>query len=307
MKTQIKEYKNFGKTLFASYGDITVGVTVDIGPRVIYMSYKNGENLFFEDINRETSRNDDPMKDVFGDGAVWYLYGGHRVWMSPEAFPETYLNDNIPVEYEIGDDYVSFMQNDLNGSKVKTSIKLVFENGGISVYNTVKNISNEDIKGAVWALSVMAQGGVGFVKVNDNNTGLLPNRKIVLWPYTKITDKRLHLTDKYIAVKQDKTAGCDFKIACDCNCGQIYYQNKNVLFEKTFENVPDGEYPDWGVNCEFFTGNNFFELESLSTLQTIPQNAEITHKEVWKLYDSVDLHEITEVNLDNLLKITKKM
>lgn len=307
MKNEIREYKNFGKVMFISYGDITVGVTVDIGPRVIYMTYKNGENLFFEDIQRETFRNDAEMAEVFGDGAVWYLYGGHRIWMSPEAFPETYLNDNIPVEYEVGDNYAVFTQNDLKGSKIKASLKLVFENDEISVYNTVKNVSNENIKGAVWALSVMAQGGVGFVKVNDVNTGLLPNRRIVLWPYTKITDKRLHLTDKYIAVRQDKTAGCDFKIACDCGIGEIYYQNKNVLFKKTFSNDENGEYPDWGVNCEFFTGNNFFELESLSPLQNITPDGEITHKETWNLYESNDLHEITEEKLENLLEITKKM
>ncbi|MBR6534309.1 MAG: hypothetical protein IKT65_01915 [Clostridia bacterium] len=303
MNIEILEYKNYGKTAFITHGNIKLGITTELGPRVIYMSYNGGENLFFEDINRETMRNDPPMSDVFGKDAVWYLYGGHRIWMSPEAYPETYLNDNFPLKYEQNGNSVTFSQQTLPNSKIMTELKLVFENdGAVSVYNTVKNVSSETVNGSVWALSVMAQGGVGFVKLSDENTGLLPNRRIVLWPYTKLSDKRLTLTDKFIAVRQDKTAGCDFKIACESKEGTVYYLNKNVLFKKTFAYDENAQYPDWGVNCEFFTGNNFFELESLSALQDIPAGSSITHKEIWALSECDSLTEISDDLLEKIIK-----
>lgn len=303
MNVEILDYKNFGKTAFITYNDIKLGITTQLGPRVIYMSYKGSENLFFEDVDRATKRNDPPMSDVFGENAVWYLYGGHRIWMSPEAYPETYLNDNLPVEWENDENSITFTQQDLPNSGVKVSLKIVFGNDGtLSVYNTVKNISSSTINGAVWALSVMAQGGVGFVKLSEENTGLLPNRRIVLWPYTKLSDKRLTLTDKFVAVRQDKNATCDFKIACESREGAVYYLNKNVLFKKTFAYDENAQYPDWGVNCEFFTCNNFFELESLSPLTDIPSMGEITHKESWSLSQCDSLNEISDGILEEIIK-----
>lgn len=305
MKTRIEEHKNFGKTLFIEHGDITLGVTVDIGPRVIYMSYKGCENLFYEDTERRTQKNDQTYRDKFGKDSAWYLYGGHRIWMSPEEYPATYDADNNPVDYTVDGETVTFAQKAHTGSTITATLKLVFENGGITVYNTIKNVTDKTINGAVWALSVMAPGGVGFVKLNDKDTGLLSNKKLVLWPYTKLTDKRLYLFDKYLAVKQDAAAGCDFKIATDNDSGVIHYYKDGTLFTKEFDIEKGAEYPDCGVYCEFFTGNYFFELESLSALHDIPANSELTHVERWSLSECGNLTEITEKNIENLLKITK--
>lgn len=306
MKTRIENYKNYRKTLFIEEGDITLGVTLDVGPRVIYMSLDGCENLFFEDIGRETQRTDEAFENAFGKGTAWYIYGGHRIWMSPEEYPLTYNPDNSPIEYEISDNAVTFTQLPYAGGLVSAQLKLVFENGGITVYNTVKNITDKTLNGAVWALSVMAQDGVGFVAQNTENTGLLPNRKLVLWPYTSLADKRLHLFDKYVAVKQDKEAVCDFKIATDSNCGLVCYYKNGVLFTKKFDVDKNGVYPDGGVCCEFFTGKNFFELESLSPLCDIAPGTSLTHIERWNLAKCDTLTEISENSLDNLLKITKQ-
>lgn len=306
MKTRIENYKNFGKTLFIDYENISLGVTVDIGPRIIYMSLDGCDNLFFEDLERQTQKNDATFESTFGKNTAWYIYGGHRVWMSPEEYPLTYDPDNLPVEYEISDNSVTFTQVPHGPGLVTVQLRLVFENGAVTVYNTIKNITDKTLNGAVWALSVMAQDGVGFVALNDEDTGLLPNKKLVLWSYTSLTDKRMHLFDKYLAVKQDKTAGCDFKIATDSNCGAVHYYKDGVLFTKEFSVDKDGVYPDGNVCCEFFTGNNFFELESLSPLQDIASGASLTHIERWSLNKCGNLTEITEENLENLLKITKK-
>ena len=305
MKTKIESYKNYGKTLFIEEGDITLGVTLDVGPRVIYMSLDGCENLFFEDINRETQRTDEAFEKTFGKDTAWYIYGGHRIWMSPEEYPLTYNPDNAPVEYEISDNTVTFTQLPYTGGLVSAELKLVFENDGVTVHNTVKNITDRALNGAVWALSVMAQDGVGFVALNDKDMGLLPNRKLVLWSYTSLTDKRLHLFNKYLAVKQDKTASCDFKIATDCDSGAVHYYKNAVLFTKEFDIEKDGIYPDGDVYCEFFTGKNFFELESLGAIHTIAPGSSITHIERWNLRKCDTLTEISEENLEKLLKITK--
>ncbi|MBR6644764.1 MAG: hypothetical protein IKL21_03255 [Clostridia bacterium] len=305
MKTRIESYKNYGKTMFIEDGDITLGVTLDVGPRVIYMSIDGCENLFFEDIDRETKRTDAEFEDTFGKDTAWYIYGGHRIWMSPEEYPLTYNPDNSPIEYEISDNTVTFTQLPYKGGLVSAELKLVFENGGVTVHNTVKNITDKALNGAVWALSVMAKDGVGFVKLNDKDMGLLPNKKLVIWSYTSLTDERLHLLDKYLAVKQDRFAKSDFKIATDCDSGTVYYYKDGVLFTKEFDIENDAVYPDGDVYCEFFTGKNFFELESLSALHDIAPGEKLTHIERWNLRKCDTLTEISDENLEKLLKITK--
>ena len=79
-----KEYKNFGKCLEISNGIVDLLVTLDIGPRIIRYGFCGKENMFYEDIDRLTHNKSDELKEVYGDDAVWYLYGGHRLWISPE-------------------------------------------------------------------------------------------------------------------------------------------------------------------------------------------------------------------------------
>ena len=94
----IKEvrYKNFGKCLFISNDLMEVLVTVDIGPRIIKCNLKGKENMMFEDVERNFSND---VSSMFGEEKTWYTYGGHRIWLSPEGFPETYYPDNDKVLY----------------------------------------------------------------------------------------------------------------------------------------------------------------------------------------------------------------
>ena len=47
-----KQYKNFGNCVFLDNGLISLGVTVDLGPRIIYFARRGKENVLFEDVER---------------------------------------------------------------------------------------------------------------------------------------------------------------------------------------------------------------------------------------------------------------
>ena len=74
-------YKNYGKCLSISNGAIEVLVTVDVGPRIIRCACAGKENMMFEDIGRGTTHD---VSQLYGEGKTWNIYGGHRLWMSPE-------------------------------------------------------------------------------------------------------------------------------------------------------------------------------------------------------------------------------
>ena len=62
-------------------------ITVDVGPRIIRYGFADQENELCE------------IESSMGltGGNEWRLYGGHRLWHSPEAKPRTYEPDNSPV------------------------------------------------------------------------------------------------------------------------------------------------------------------------------------------------------------------
>ena len=94
----IKEvtYKNFGKCLSLTNDLMELLVTVNIGPRIIKCNLRGKENMMYEDIDRV---NVTDASSVYGEGKNWYIYGGHRLWLSPESLPETYYPDNDRVLY----------------------------------------------------------------------------------------------------------------------------------------------------------------------------------------------------------------
>src|SRR5690606_5954620 len=64
-------------------------VTTEVGPRIIECSFDGGGNLFKE-FEQELGRN---------GGEDYMLFGGHRLWHAPEAYPRSYGLDFDPVEF----------------------------------------------------------------------------------------------------------------------------------------------------------------------------------------------------------------
>ena len=64
-------------------------VTRSVGPRILALRFKGGENLFAELPD---------AVDALPDGRLYHLYGGHRLWHAPEDLPRSYQPDDAPVE-----------------------------------------------------------------------------------------------------------------------------------------------------------------------------------------------------------------
>lgn len=283
MKHEISSYKNFGRVLFCTKGSLTLGFTLDIGPRIIYAALEDGDNIFYNDVERLTSQVGEQMENKFGVGKCWQLFGGHRVWLSPEKFPDTYRPDSDEVEYSIEGDVVTVIGQQYCGIQTKLEVKLL-DNATAEVSNVIINNTPDDIYGSVWALSVMDKDGVAFTPQNMSDAGLLNNRTLSLWSYTDIHDGRLDLQNDGITVTQSSQYTSPFKIGVNNTLGVCAYRNRGKLFIKRFApselTLP---YPDGGVNCEIYTCKHFTELETLSPLQNIKSGSQALHKEHWTL------------------------
>ena len=296
---EIENYKEYGKCVVISNGEIEAYVTVDLGPRIIRFGFLGGKNILFDNRKAFTPKTDKVYTDYYGEGKAWENFGGHRVWMTKETYPETYTPDDQPVKYTVTENGAVFEQPDdtKNGVKKMFEIKMDPDDANMQIKTTVKNISENEMEFAVWCISVAAADGTLIIPMNTNDTGYLANRTISVWPYTDLSDSRLRFGKKYVTVKQDTNAKVPFKIGLDLNGGQVYYVNGNDVFCKKYENNhPDGIYPDNGVSFETYTNNVMIEIENLSEVKKVASGEENTMVESWSLFKKPCEVDFTDEN-----------
>ncbi len=276
------EYKNYGRCLLISNNIVKLIITVDVGPRIINYSFIDGENIMFEDINRDFYEKESIK--AFGD--TWYIYGGHRLWTSPESMPRSYYPDNEPVKYEILADGVRLMPKPQKWNQYVYEIEVRLDENStkVSLMHKVTNLAAWPVELAPWSLTVLSPGGKEFFPQPTRDTGVLGNRLIALWPYTKLTDPRLKLNDKFISLAQDASNHDEFKLGINSQHGYAMYFNHGDLFIKQFNAKENGNYPDGGMSFETFTNRFFLEMESLGEIVKLEPNASASHCETWTLH-----------------------
>lgn len=289
-------YKNFGKCVKLDNGTASIIVTVDIGPRIISYCLNGKENMLLEDVDREFQDNSQELRDYFGDDKTWYIYGGHRLWSSPESYPHSYVPDNDPVEYEILDwDGVKGIRltspATRTGQLHTTYIWLDRENKGSSrvhINHNIMNVSGAIVTLAPWAMTVCAAGAIEIFPQSTADNGLLSNRRNVFWSYSDINDDRFFLSNKYGTLQQVKGAPTKFKIGINNEDGWAAVVNHGQIFLKNFKMEKDGNYPDFGCNFETFTNGIFLECESLGELKTLKNGQTVSLTEEWELIECND-------------------
>ena len=296
---QVIHYDGFGNCLELTDGKIVLVVTLDFGPRIIRYAFVGGENIMFEDKMRVFSENNPAMEKVYGKGATWYIYGGHRFWTSPENCPRTYYPDNSPVTYTLTDNGAVFTQpvQEQNGYQLQLQVSIDDTTSEVAVTHTLINRRNAPITLAPWGISPLSAGGVLVAPQPTADTYTLPNRHITLWPKAKIFDSRLTWMEKYFALRQDKDNTDYFKIGINSQHGFALYFNHGDLFIKRFHVNPQGTYSDGGMSFETYVNPLFLEVESLGELVTLAPEEHTNHTEYWSLHKA-QLPELTDSSLD---------
>jgi hypothetical protein len=253
------EYKNYGKCArFEKNGRIML-VTLDIGPRIIYFGTEN-RNYLNEDIERNVSNGGEYFDREFGQGSKWFLYGGHRVWKSPEDM-ETYVPDNRAVDADFDDNGGSFTTHCAKNFDYTLKVGLS-EDGVASVENIVTNKGCEAREISVWALTVAAKGGTLIVPLNEPKDGLNPCQNIVHWPYNDLHDERMFFGKKFLALRQtDKKDALKIGLFAEKNKA-VYVLGDGAL--KFVYSRKNGVFGDFWCNFETYTNAHILEIEALS-------------------------------------------
>lgn len=283
---ELASYKEYGRVLCITNGTIEAYVTLDVGPRIIRFGFVDGQNILRDDRAAFEPRTDERYTALFGEETKWENLGGHRIWVAPEAYPQTYYPDTRPVEYTLTKTGAVFTPKPENETGFAKELAIAMDPAEASMEVTmhIKNIKHYNQEFAVWGLTVCAQGGTAVIPMNTKDTELLPNRLISVWPYTDLSDPRIRFGKEYITVKQDPTVEAPLKLGVDLGEGYVEYHLGDDVFKKQYRTSHDTlYYPDNGCSFETYANDQFIELESLGELKTVKPGESAVLTEIWTI------------------------
>ncbi len=293
-------YKGWSNCVQFKNEKVTLIVTTEVGPRIIYFGLNEGENIF---------QNYDEMMGQTGSDE-WTIYGGHRLWAAPEQQPRTYYPDNNPVTVSEHGSFVRFTAPVEKGTNIQKEMDVYFGDGAeVKVVHRITNHNQWGIELAPWALSVMKPGGkciVPFPPRGSHTDGdLLPSNNIVSWAYTNMTDPRWYWGKHFYSLRSQIGNDIPQKVGSLVTDGWAAYANEDWIFITYFDYMPEYLYPDLGVNFETFTNESMLEVETLGPMSWLKPGESIEHPEIWELHKMnavLDSEETIQTNVLPLIQ-----
>ncbi len=286
-------YGQYGDCVQISNDKVDLVITVEVGPRIIRYGFTGEENEFCEGAQKVVSIGNDE----------WKIRGGHRLWHSPESKPRSYMPDNDPVEWWKIENGIKVSQKIDHWVQIKKEMEITLspDTSKVKVVHKLTNKNAWPVELAAWGISVMAPGGKQIVPQPQRDTGLLANRVLTLWPYTKMNDPRVYWGDKYITLKQDSEMKTPIKFGISNEDGWAAYLNNGKLFLKQYEHKLNAKYPDSGMSYETYATDFMMEMESLSPLTMLEPESSLSHIENWKLIKNIKIPPDNKEEIDNIV------
>ena len=282
------DYRGWHNAYKLSNGYIDLIVLADVGPRVIWYGSCGQENQLHE-VAADSGAS---------GGTAFRLYGGHRLWVSPEI-ESTYFPDNVPVSVSQHDGEVCFLAPpEMNppgiGLQKEMRIRLDASGSHVTITHLITNHAVKCAHVAPWTPTMMRAGGRGILplrpKAAMDNQHLQPVGVLGLWSYTDFSDPRWTFGREFIQLRQDSKPLGRFQeqmIGIYNPAGWVAYFREETLFVKRAQVVENAQYPDFGCNLEVFTNPDFLEVETLGPLCELQPGQSVSHIEQWWLLNSV--------------------
>ncbi|MEK6794581.1 MAG: hypothetical protein AABZ39_07375 [Spirochaetota bacterium] len=249
-------------------------ITAAFGPRILHASVGKSGNLLYIDTKRELGLGD------------WKIYGGHRLWTSPEA-NDSYSPDNFPctVRVENGECAVTFLD---EKTDLEKSIIIGYEEGRFRITHRFINRGIFLYPAALWALTCVKPAGTVFIPWGSRSKEW-ETKKIIYWKKWGGVHSSTLRSPQYVEGDDlflVKPTGEEGKIGTAGHEGFIGISTPQATFMKSFTRQHGAVYPDDNCAIECYTCDKFIELETLSPEYMLEPNVTYEHTEEWLLIDS---------------------
>jgi hypothetical protein len=247
------------------------------GPRILGLRYRDGPNLLAE------------LPDIVvvnPAGQNYRFLGGHRLWRAPEDPLLSYLPEENEMDVQAAglSLTVTAPPESQGGLQKSLSLALDADRPRLTLKHAISNVGQAPVTFAAWAITQLVPGGTAIIPQETEDTGLLPNRRLTLWPYTDIQSPHFAWGNRYVRVSANMTSG-KLKLGLPNSRGWLGYWIDGLLFVKSAPFDEAADYPDGGCSSEVYCGPEFIELETLSPLKTVVPGEQVEHREVWQIYE----------------------
>ena len=167
-------------------------------------------------------------------------------------------------------------------------VALEAESTRVTVTHRAENHGATPFSVATWGISVMAAGGIEIIPLpplGEHPRDLLPNRTMILWPFTDMSDPRWRWGWRFITLRQAQAGPTKAGLAHRQQW--VAYHRNDSLFVKTITFSEGATYPDFGCNFETFSNEEMLEVEALGPLVDLAPGEAISHTEQWQLLEPV--------------------
>jgi hypothetical protein len=292
MASEYSSFAGWERNLKLSNGFVEIVITLEVGPRIISYRPTEGQSVFKLVADEAGKAGED----------AWKIRGGHRLWTAPEDFGKAdslcYALDNSEAEHAIQGEFSVRVSNLIERpARIRREMVVSLEETSprVTVEHRIIHEGGDSIELAPWGLSVMAPGGYAVLSqppLGTHPEDDLPNRSIIAWPFTDLSDERLQVGRRTICLTQ--TNRPPFKIGLRHPEGWAAYVLGDHLFLKSVPLIEGLVYPDFGSNFETFTNADFLELETLGPLRTLCAGETILHGESWVVFSGVRLPDVED-------------
>lgn len=265
-------------------GRYQLGIAEGFGPRIVSLRRDGGP---------EVLARLGPESLIEYPGGTYSFHGGHRVWAAPELPDITYASEEHPCTIQTTEGKVRISAPP-DGAGLVKEMELEPDEDGLLVKHSISSEAT-GWNVAAWGITQLPLGGVAVVPFKGEETSPLPNRQLVLWPYTSIADDRLQLADQVVRIQA--TGQRAIKIGVGPQVGRLGYLRNGQLFTKELVESSPGIIPDFGAAGQVYVGQGFCELETVGGLvDTSVESA--TSTERWSIASCDDLESAERMVLE---------
>ena len=257
-------------------------VTTAIGPRIVRYGFAGGQNFLLE-LAGQIGTAGEPE---------FLARGGHRLWVAPEC-AGTYAPDNQPCEHRVVGEWLEVTGPQEPATGFRKQLRLRMDDAGkLHVIHRLQNTLQWGVEVSIWALTMMAAGGVGVTGFPPRGTHpecLLPTHPLVMWAFSDLTDSRLTLTQRHLVLRQDPSRKDPNKFGLfNANTWGAYLLRDGLFVKQTTADA-SLRYPDFGASFEMWTNGDTLELETLSPLVRLEAGQWLEHVETWSVRAGVKI------------------
>lgn len=235
-------------------GPYTLEIATGFGPRITGLRRDEGPQILARL---------GPEAVIDHPGGTYRFHGGHRLWAAPETPEVTYANDDHGCHVETHAGSVTIAA-DFDEAGYRKQIEVSADGDWLRVEHTLARARGVRGTAAAWAITQLPLGGLALLPLIGPQTGALPNRRLVIWPYTSLDDPRIRWNS--LGVEISGSGQEPLKLGAGPSRPDLGYLREGLLFTKSFVSSSNGDLPDLGAGSQVYVGEGFCELETIGGL-----------------------------------------